>query len=52
MQVLPLFKKVQIRLIAYKQLVTAIAHINSRGVYLVAVAEMDAMEVTTNHHRH
>ena len=52
MQVLSLFKKVQIRLIAYKQLVTAIAHIDSRGVYLVAVAEMDAVEVTTNHHRH
>ena len=52
MQVLSLFEKVQIGLITYKQFVTAIAHINSRGVNLVALAEMDAVEVTTNHYRH
>ena len=52
MQVLSLFEKVQVRLVSNKQLVAAITHTDGRGVNLVTVAEMDAMEVTTNHHRH
>ena len=52
MQVLPLFEKVQVCLIANEQLVTAITHVDSRGVDFVAVAKMDAVEVTTYHHRH
>ena len=52
MQVLPLFEKVQVCLISNEQLVTAITHVDSRGVDFVAVAEMDAVKVTTYHHRH
>ena len=52
MQVLPLFKKVQICLIPNKQLVTAIPHVDRCGIDLIAVAEMDAVEVTAKHYRH
>ena len=52
MQVLSLFKKVQVCLIAYKQFMTAVSHVDRRGVDLVAVAEMDAVEVTPYQHRH
>ena len=52
MQVLSLFEKVQICLIPNKQLVTAVSHVNRRGIDLIAVAEMDAMEVSTKHYRH
>ena len=52
MQVLSLFEKVQVRLITNKQLVTAITHADCCGVDLVAVAEMDTVEVTTEYHRH
>ena len=50
MQVLPLFEKVQVCLIANEQLVTAITHVDSRGVDFVAVAKMDAVKVATYHH--
>ena len=52
MQVLSLFEKVQIGLITYKQFVTAIAQVYRRGINLVAVAKMDAVEVATNHRCH
>ena len=52
MQVLPLFYQVQIYLIAHKQLVAAITHVDGRGIDLVTVAEMDAVEVTTEQHCH
>ena len=52
MQILSLFKKVEIRLIANKQLVAAITHIDGCGVNLVAIAEMDTVEITTEQHRH
>ena len=52
MQVLSLFKKVEIRLISDKQLVAAITHIDGCGVNLVAIAKMDTVEVTTEQHRH
>ena len=52
MQVLPLFEKVQVCLISNKQFMTAITNINRCGINLVAVAEMDAVEVTTNNYRH
>ena len=52
MQVLSLFKKVEVRLIANKQFVAAITHIDGCGVNLVAIAEMDTVEITTKQHRH
>ena len=52
MQVLPFFKKVQVRLISHEQLVTAITHADRCGVNLVTVAEMDAVEITAYQHRH
>ena len=52
MQVLSLFEKVQICLRPNKQLVTAVSHVNRRGIDLIAVAEMDAVEIATNQHRH
>ena len=52
MHVLPLLEKVQICLITNKQLVTAITNVDGCGVDLVAIAEMDATEVTTNHRCH
>ena len=52
MQVLPLLKQIQVRLIAHKQLMAAITHVDGRGIDLVTVAEMDAVEVTTEQHCH
>ena len=52
MQILSLFKKVEVRLIANKQFVAAITHIDGCGVNLVAIAEMDTVEITTEQHRH
>ena len=52
MQILSLFKKVEVRLIANKQFVAAITHIDGCGVNLVAIAERDTVEITTEQHRH
>ena len=46
MKVATLLTKVQIGLITYKQLVAAIAGTDSRGINLVAVSQVDAVEVT------
>ena len=44
------FLEINVCLVSDNQLVTAIARIDGRRVYLVAIAEVDAMEAAANHY--
>ena len=52
MSVTSFFIKVQLSLVADKQLVAAVPYADGRGVGLVTVADTDAMEVTTDKRCH
>ena len=52
MSVTTFFIKVQLSLVADKQLVAAVPYADGRGVGLVTVADTDAMEVTADERRH
>ena len=44
--------EVQFRLVAHKELVTAILETDARGVELVTIAQTDAMKIATNQYGH
>ena len=52
MQVPALLEKVQVCLVSHEQLVTSVADVNGRRIDLIAVAEMDAVEVAAYQYRH
>ena len=52
MQVPAPLKQVQVCLVSHKQLVASVADVDGRRVDLVAVAEMDAVEVAAYQHCH
>ena len=52
MQIPAFFIQIQLRLVAHKQLMTTVAHIDGTGVAFVAIAQVDAVPSATNQHRH
>ena len=48
MQVPAFLIQVQFGLIAHKKLMASVANIDGRGIDLITVAKMDAVEVTAN----
>ena len=52
MPVLALLRQVQVHLIAHKQLMAAVDDADSRSIDLVAIADVNAMEVATDKQRH
>ena len=52
MFILSLFNEIKLLLIAYKELMTAVSRLDSRGVHLVTIPQHDAMEASANHARY
>lgn len=51
MFILSFFIKVECSLISDEKLVAAVAHVDGRGVHLIAVAYVDAVEAAAHQHR-
>ena len=52
MQISALFIQIQLCLVAHKQFMTAVTHVNGAGITLVAVAQMYAVPSATYQHRY
>ena len=52
MFILSLFNEIKLLLIAYKELMTAVSWLDSRGIHLVTIPQHDAMEASANHARY
>ncbi len=52
MQISALFIQIQLCLVAHKQFMTAVTHVNGAGIALVAVAQMYAVPSATYQHRY